>query len=295
MERFKRAINKLIFIKDNYPLSGLSTLKTKGIAELYAEPRNTNELMEIMEIAYSKGIKISILGSGTHTLISDEKESGLVISLREMKGITMKGTLLECYSGEMLDEIIDKTIEHQLIGLEKLAGIPGTIAGALSCNAEANGTAISDFVYYYDYLTFSGNFKRQRNYNDIFSKQTLNMEEPGIITNIALRLNPSKATAEAKIRKRMYVELFFIPPCFNYLGQVFKDTNGKSASKIIKELGLDKEKGVAEFSDYQPNCIFTTKGYTSKDVYSLIEKAERKAKEELGIKLERSISLLGSF
>ncbi len=295
MERFKGAINKLIFIKDNYPLSKSSTLSTSGSAELYAEPKNINELMDILEIAYAKNIKISILGAGTHTLITDGQAEGLVISTRSMQGLTMKGTLLECYPGEMLERIIDKAIEHQLVGLEKLAGIPGTIGGAITSNAEANGCAISDFVYYFDYITYSGRIKRQPNYNDTFSKQKLNMTEDGIIVNVALRLNPSKATAEAKIRKRMYVELMFIPPCANYLGQVFRDTKDISAAKTIKALGLDRLNGIAEFSEYQPNCIFTQAGCKASDVYNLIVKAEKLAKTELNIQLERSLTLLGQF
>ena len=295
MERNKNARNKLVSIKRYFSLSGSSSLASKGVASLYAEPSNINELMDVMEIAYAKNIRISILGSGTHTLISDKQIDGIVISTRSMKGLTMKGTMLECYPGEMLESIIDKAIEHQLIGIEKLAGIPGTIAGALMCNAEANGCEISDYVYYFDYITFSGHVRRQRVYNDTFSKQKLNMEEDGIISNVALRLNPSKATAEAKIRKRMYVELMFIPPCANYVGQVFKDTKSESAGRIIRKLGLCNRKGVAEFSEYQPNCIFTSPGYQTKDIFNLITKAEDAAKKELGITLERSLALLGVF
>lgn len=295
MERFKGAINKFILLRDHYSLSASTSLSSRGVAEFYAEPRNINELMEVMEIAYKKNMNISVLGSGTHTLIADSIEEGLIISTRSLKGITMKGTLLECFPGELLEEVIDKSIEHQLIGLEKLAGIPGTIGGALQCNAEANGISISDFVYYFDFITYSGEIIRVPNYSDTLSKQRLNLEKDGVIVNVALRLNPSKATAEAKIRKRMYVELMFIPPCSHYVGQVFKDTKDKSAGRIIKELSLDKEIGVAEFSGYNPNCIFIYPGCTASDIYNLILKAEKKAKAEMGIVLERSISLLGKF
>lgn len=295
MERRESAISRVAYIKTGYPLIESSSLKTKGKAGFYVEPRNINELMEAMELAYSRKIQLYIIGSGTHTLISDNLDNAMVISTRSMRGIMMKGTLLECYPGEMLDSIIDKAIEHQLIGLEKLAGIPGTIGGAMICNAESEGLRISDLAYYFDYLTLNGNLRRQRVYTDTFSRQQLDMEENGIITNIALRLNPSKATAEARIRKKLLVELEYIPPCTNYLGQVFKDTNQYKAEEIIRKIGLDKEDGIAQFSEYQPNTIVTMPGYSTKDIYNLIVKAEMLANDILGIKLERSVSLIGQF
>ncbi len=295
MNGFASTLNRLVFMKNNYSLKSSSPMAFDGKAEFYSEPNNINELMDVLESAYKMDIPVSCIGSGTNTLISDRLIEGLVISTKRLRGVTMKGALLECLPGEMLTEVIDKSIEHQLIGMEKLAGIPGTIAGAMNVNAEANGISLSDFVYYFDFVTYNGTLKRVANYSDTFSSQTLNMPEDGIITNIALRLNPSKATAEARIRKEMYVELLFIPPCSHFIGQVFKDTKDKKAADIIKELRLDRIKGYAEYSSYQPNCIFSYPGCKANDVYELIKRAERDAKKELGIRLERSISLLGKF
>lgn len=266
-----------------------------GIAEFYSEPRNINELMEVLEGAYKLNVPVSILGAGTHTLISDSFIEGVVISTKLLKGITMKGTLLECLPGEMFESVIDKAIEHQLIGMEKLAGIAGTIAGALFSNRGANGTSISDFVYYFDMITFSGKIIRVQNYYDTFSPQSLNLPESGVITNIALRLKASKATAEAKIRKGMYIEFMFIPPATRYISQIFKDRKDMSASRIIKTLGMDKLTGKAEFSSYQGNSIFAYPDCTANDVYALIKLTEKRAKREMKIDLERSVSLLGDF
>lgn len=295
MERFKASIDNLSLIKRDYSLHAASAMGFGGIAEFYSEPRNINELMEVLEGAYKLNIPVSVLGAGTHTLISDTFVEGIVISTKLLKGVTMKGTLLECLPGEMFESVIDKAIEHQLIGMEKLAGIPGTIAGAIMKNRSANGSSISDFVYFIDIITFSGKLIRTPIYHDTFSSQELKMPEPGIITNIALRLKASKATAEAKIRKGMYIEFMFIPPATRFLSQIFKDRKDMSASRILRTLGMDRLEGKAEFSRYQGNCIFAYPDCTANDVNSLIQLAEKKAKREMRIDLERSISYLGEF
>ena len=88
----------------------------------------------------------------------------------------------------------------------------------------------------------------------------------------------------------------FIPPCRRFSGEIFRDTPFMSAAEAIKKAGLTGKNGRgAEFSEYQPNSIFTYPGCSSGEVYNLIREAEVTVKEKLGIDLERSITLLGNF
>ena len=217
-------------------------------------------------------------------------------SVDPIKGITIKGDLLEASPGETLDNVINQAIDHNLIGLEEIAGIPGTIAGAISVNAQANGRSISDVFFYADYLTLSGEMHRRPCYHEYFTKQNSIFSPDEFIISIALRLQPSKASAEARVRKEKYVELMFIPPCRRFSGEIFRDTEGMSAADAIRSAGLTGPSGFrAEFSEYQPNSIFTYPGCTPSEIYTLILRAEREVKEKLGIELERSITVLGSF
>ena len=285
-----------IALAENFSIREISLFRAGGIAELYAEPRTTEELLSIMELASEKGLNIEVIGAGSHILAPESGIPGLLVSTRSMKGITIRGDLLTAGPGEMLDGIINIAIDHKLIGLEELGGIPGTIAGALSINASANGRSISDAFFYADYVTPDGRMHRRTFYPDTFSLQDSAFSPDEIIVNVALRLKHSKATAEARLRKEKFVELMFIPPCRRFSGEIFRDTPFMSAAEAIKKAGLTGKNGRgAEFSEYHPNSIFTYPGCSSGEVYNLIREAEVTVKEKLGIDLERSITLLGNF
>ena len=285
-----------IALAENFSIREISLFRAGGIAELYAEPRTTEELLSIMELASEKGLNIEVIGAGSHILAPESGIPGLLVSTRSMKGITIRGDLLTAGPGEMLDGIINIAIDHKLIGLEELGGIPGTIAGALSINASANGRSISDAFFYADYVTPDGRIHRRTFYPDTFSLQDSAFSPDEIIVNVALRLKHSKATAEARLRKEKFVELMFIPPCRRCAGEVFRDLPDRKAADLIRQAGFIRDKDIrAEFSDYQSNCIFTYDGCTSDEIFTLILRTAEKVHKETGVLLEPSITLLGSF
>ena len=273
-----------------------SSFSTGGKAEYYAEPRSVFDCLIALETAYRKNLSITVIGAGTHVLVSDSGIPGLVISTASMRGMSIKGNLLIASAGETLDNIINIAIEHNLTGLEEIAGIPGTIAGAVSVNASANGSAISDFFFYADYITPDGKIHRRPGFHDSFRKQKSPFLSSDLIISVALRLTPSRASAEARVRKERFVEMMYIPPCRRFSGEIFRDPAEMKADEAIRLAGLTGPNGSrAEFSEYQPNSILTYPGCASDEIYHLIRMGEERVREKLGIRLERSITLLGEF
>ena len=283
-------------IAESYDMRCRSSLETGGRARYYAEPRDEEEAGCVLELAYKHSLPIAIIGGGTHILVSDEGFDGIVVSTRYMKGISIRGDLIISAPGEMLENVINMAIEHRLTGLEEIAGIPGTIAGAISVNANANGRSISDLFLYADVMTPDGHMHRYPHYMDAFGPQSSAIGESGIITSVALNLFPSIKTAEVRMRKEAFVESMFIPPCRRFSGEIFRDPEGMKAETLLREAGVTGPNGTrAEFSEYQPNSIFTYPGCTSDEIYSAILMAERKVGKAFGTKLVRSITLIGRF
>ena len=83
-----------------------SSLETGGKAEYYAKPRDEGEVLSVLELAYRRSLPLTIIGGGTHILVSDEGVEGIVISTEAMKGISIKGNMLIASPGEMLENII---------------------------------------------------------------------------------------------------------------------------------------------------------------------------------------------
>ena len=283
-------------IAEGMDMKSLSSFATGGKAEYYAEPKTIHDAVSLLEIAYAKNLPVTIIGAGTHILVSDSGIPGMVISTAGMKGMTIRGRLLVASPGESMENVINQAIDHNLVGLEKIAGIPGTIAGALSVNASANGSTLSDSFFYADYLTMDGLLRRRPGFHDYIRRQGSMFRDGEMIISVALLLEPSRASAEARVRKEEYVEKMYIPPARRFSGQIFRDSDAMSASDALKAAGLAGKSGLrAEFSAYQPNTILTWPGCTSDEIFELIRHAEKTVKEKLGITLERSLTILGSF
>ena len=135
-----------IKLERNKSLEGLTLFKSRGTAEYYAEPENVRGLRDALLIAKELGLRITVIGSGTHVILPDHGIDGLLISTKNLKGITIKGSLITCMAGESLNNVINSAIEHNLMGLEEFGGIPGTIAAAMRINARAQGKHISSYL-----------------------------------------------------------------------------------------------------------------------------------------------------
>ena len=257
MEILVRVEKREVEFEEKKDLSGLTFFKTKGKAEYFYEPENPLMMQLALEKAYKMNLETRVLGSGTHVIISDEGIEGLLISTKKMRGITIKGNLITAYSGESLDGIINTAIEHNLIGLEELGGIPGTIAAALKVNASANGKSLSDYHYYSDFMTKEGKIHRRPDYFDLFGHQTSPIADDEIVLSVTLRLEPSKRSAEARIKKEKYVELMFIPPCRRCSGIIFRDPEGLSAADLIREAGFIRDRNLRELVHGMLRLLFS--------------------------------------
>ena len=129
----------------NEPLKKHSTYRIGGPAELMIFPKNKADLIKTIQIINEDKIQLTILGSGSNVLISDKGIKGAVISLKNsLKQVKVDGNQLYAECGAMLGKIVKLAVKNNLIGLENLNGVPGTLGGALIMNAGAWGGEISE-------------------------------------------------------------------------------------------------------------------------------------------------------
>lgn len=282
-----------IKLERNKSLEGLTLFKSRGTAEYYAEPENVRGLRDALLIAKELDLRITVIGSGTHVILPDHGIDGLLISTKNLKGITIKGSLITCMAGESLNNVINSAIEHNLMGLEEFGGIPGTIAAAMRINARAQGKHISSYHFYTDTMSYDGKIHRKPDYLDFFNSRRTILDKDEILLSTTLRLREGKRTAEARIRKEKFIELMFIPPCTNFIGNVFKDGEDYKAADLIKRAGMDGDKGLrCEFSSFQSNCLFSYPDCTVSDVMKLINMTRDAVFKDSGIMLEESLSIV---
>lgn len=124
-------------------LSELTTLEVGGACRWFAQVHDQEEIEHACAWALDEKLPVLFLGDGSNLLFSDLGFSGLVLQNR-MLGIHRSGNDVHVAGGENLGELIRWLNKQQLAGMERLYGIPGTVAGAVVGNAGAYGQQISD-------------------------------------------------------------------------------------------------------------------------------------------------------
>src|SRR3989338_3669051 len=133
-----------IQIQENVPLAPLTTFKIGGPAKYFAEAHSEEEIREALAVAHDKNIPAIIMGGGSNVLVPDDGLDALVVFI-SLTNSKLNGKELEAGAGCNLLSLIKEASQAGMGGWEKLAGIPGTIGGAVRGNAGAFGTEIKDF------------------------------------------------------------------------------------------------------------------------------------------------------
>jgi UDP-N-acetylmuramate dehydrogenase len=129
------------------PMANYTWMKVGGPADFYIEPADKNDLISIIEYFRVHNYSWMMLGRGSNVLISDEGIRGAVINIENsLSNIHMENNFVFADAGVRLTKFVDFCIQNELAGVEMLAGIPGTIGGAVAMNAGSHGGEIADHL-----------------------------------------------------------------------------------------------------------------------------------------------------
>lgn len=280
--------------RDNEPLAPHTWLKVGGPAEFLVTPRNRDELTSLVKHCHAQGLPVRLLGSGSNLLVRDEGVKGVVIKLDDesFREISIEGTTATAGGGAMLSHLISETVRAELAGLETLAGIPGTVGGALHGNAGTRSGDVGQFVKSVTVLTAKGEQFVRRDDELSFSYRTSSINELVILEAEFELQKDDPAEIARRMRKLWIVKKATQPLSFQTAGCVFKNPRGLSAGSLIEQCGLKGEKvGKVEISDRHANFFVSEDGATAADALSLIDKARAAVSEQFGVDLELEIQM----
>ena len=288
--------NTLAEVAINEPLSKHTTYGIGGPAELMVFPENKTDLIQIIRTARKMNQPVSILGSGSNILISDNGIKGVVISLKNtLKLIEIENQKLYAECGSMLGRIVKQAVKHNLIGLENLNGVPGTLGGALVMNAGAWGGEISENLVQVELIDEDGKLRYLQKNEINFSYRQSSFNKKDILLSAEFLLKK----ADKEIINKNFVEAqtgrkSTQPLNKRSAGSLFKNPKGHSAGKLIDEAGLKGFSiGQAKISDKHANFFINEGNASSKDMLQLIKKAHQTVKEKFNINLELEVKLMG--
>lgn len=285
-------LNKKIKTKIN--LAKYTSFKIGGPALFFFEPKNLEILQEVLRCAKKAGIKIYILGAGSNILVSDTGIKGLVIKLSNdnFKFIQRKKSSLTVGSALRLNQLVAFTKNNTLSGLEFLAGIPGTVGGAIAGNAGAWGKEIGELVKEVSVLDYSGKLSILRKNKLKFAYRKSNLNKYVIIAAKLKLKKADKNNINFKVKeyllKRNKTQCNRLPNA----GCIFKNPSKNSAGFLIDRCGLKgKIKGGALISKTHANFILNFRHSKSSDVMALMNLIQKKVKEKFKIILKPEIKI----
>ncbi len=136
-------------IQEGVSLALYTTFKIGGKARYFSVARSAEDIKELFKFARERDLGVFILGGGSNILVSDKGFDGLVIKM-EMKGATFeKGKTyahVTAWAGEDWDDLVEKTVEWGIWGLENLSLIPGTVGASPVQNIGAYGREVMDVI-----------------------------------------------------------------------------------------------------------------------------------------------------
>ncbi len=295
------------------PLSAHTTLCVGGPADVWLEPKDLAELKEIVCSCLAEKLPYFAIGRGSNILASDKGFKGAVISLNTPAFTKMefKGNYITCGGGLPLEKLIREAQKRGLGGLEFLAGIPATAAGALVANAGNQKKAIGNLVKNITVMDKKGRSRllKKKELRFGYRKSSLNRyivleaqfelvkrNPKKVKENIAANLERKRKTQDlaAKSAGCIFKNPFSIRhPRHPRLPRIKLGGQGLSAGKMIEACGLkQRRRGGAEISAKHANYIINRNGAKARDILYLIKLIQREVKKKFGVLLEPEIRIL---
>lgn len=293
------------WVRMNEPLHQHTTLKVGGSADWFAEPRDETELLQALG---ADELPI-ILGGGSNVLIANDGIRGVVLNphlvnqeiLREPQADGSE--LWTVGAGVTTVALVRRAIEAGLKGAEVLAGVPGSVGGAVFMNAGGHDGEIKDSAEAVRIADPKG--ARWITAQEAgFAYRRSNFPIGTVVVAVRLRLQPTdKAALAAYVKNHMKRRQETQPLRWPNAGSFFKNPSGEFAGRLIEACGLKGFRiGSAEVSAMHANFLVRalddgeerTKG-SSEDFVNLIAHVRHKVWDRFSQWLELEVRPLGDF
>jgi UDP-N-acetylmuramate dehydrogenase len=279
------------------PLAARTTIRVGGPADLLVRPADPDALAELLRAARDLGVPVHVLGGGANTLAADAGVRGVVLRVppflapEEERG----ETLLLC-AGQPTSRLWVRGHALGLVGMEFVAGIPGTLGGALAMNAGTRIGEMKDVVRRVEVATPDGaGFLEARELG--FAYRTCRLPPGAVATRVEFALRAGDVAASERVmqddRERRRRTQPLDRPSF---GSTFRNPPGEYAGRLIEAVGLKGHRiGGAMWSDVHANFVVNMGGARASDVLGLVRLARSRVEERFGVVLETEVRLLGEF
>ena len=303
-------------VKYNEPMSKHTSFRVGGNADIFAIVDSEENLTKVIKLAKKSSMPITIVGNGTNLLVKDGGIRGLVIKYiandytimdtEELKDKVdldkdsennNKSKIVTVSSGMTNARLAKILLDNSLTGFEFLAGVPGTIGGALVMNAGAYGGEIKDIVLKTKYIDLDAvEIKTIENKEHKFEyRKSIFQNLNCLILETTLKLQiGNKDQIEEKMQEYSKKRRESQPLDMPSAGSTFKRGEDFITAKLIDESGLKGYSiGGAEVSNKHAGFIVNKGNATAKDIIDLINYVKEKVHEKFGKEIHEEVKIIG--
>ncbi|MBS1112673.1 MAG: UDP-N-acetylenolpyruvoylglucosamine reductase [Nitrospirae bacterium] len=287
-------------MKFREPMSRHTSLKIGGPSDIFAIPENVASLGRLRDYLQKNDIAVFPLGGGTNILVKDGGIEGAVICFRSFRTIEFLGedgeyAYLSVGTGTVLQRLVMYSMEQGYAGLEGLAGIPGTVGGAICGNAGSFGYEIKDVLVSVDLMGAEGQIQKVCAEDIRFGYRKSDILPTDMLIRAEIKLGRDKrADVSARFENFLRVKREKQPIWESSAGCVFKNPEGLSAGKLIDEAGCKGMRiGDVVVSTIHANFFINTGKACAVDFIRLMHEVAGRVRNAFGITLEPEIKIVG--
>ncbi|SFF61021.1 UDP-N-acetylmuramate dehydrogenase [Fontimonas thermophila] len=282
------------------PMTRHTTWRVGGPADRYFEPADREDLIAFVR-ALPADEPVLWLGLGSNLLVRDGGWRGTIIALHgALDALRLEeagGTrLIYAEAGVHCARLAKFAERHHLAGLGFMAGIPGTVGGALAMNAGAWGGETWPNVAMVEMVFRDGSVRWLEPTHFRYGYREVELPA-GALGFLAARFKVSVDTdgAHARYTREALARRKASQPVGKpSAGSTFRNPPGDHAARLIESCGLKGYRiGGAEVSTQHANFLITDDTASAADVEALITHIRRTVKAKTGIDLEPEVRIVG--
>ena len=285
-------------IIENRMIAAFTSYGIGGPGRQWAVPKTESAVGRLLKRIHAGSLPLFILGGGTNVLVSDSGWNGVVLHIADnLSGWEFSGEQVTVKAGTLLMDLVQASVDRGLAGLESMAGIPGTVGGALRMNAGAFGQEIGAVTATVSGYRLNGDAFTAAAADIDFGYRSAPELQEIVITSATLRLEPGQAKPLQRrmdeiLTRRAASQPLEYPSC----GSVFKRPPGDYAGRLIETAGMKGTRiGGAEVSSKHAGFIVNIDRATACDVYRLINRIQATVEKRFGVQLETEVKLIGDL
>ncbi|MBI4205886.1 MAG: UDP-N-acetylmuramate dehydrogenase [Betaproteobacteria bacterium] len=303
-------------LRHNEPMARHVSWRAGGSVARAYEPADLPDLQEFLRTVPAAE-PIHFVGLGSNLLVRDGGLRGTVVfthwALRKLR-LEASGDEIYAEAGLPSPKVARFAALHGLVGAEFLAGIPGTVGGALAMNAGCYGGETWEIVARVCTIDRGGELYERTPAQYQFGYRTVLLkaegEDPAATGHPSSFIpHPSEewfvaatfklvrgdgAMSRDKIKELLTRRIASQPLNEPNAGSVFRNPAGDYAARLIEACGLKGHAiGGAVISPKHANFIVNRGAARAADIEALIELAQHAVKAKFGIELEREVRIIG--